>query len=274
MEQPGLLGRGARELGKVLNMLDQCFASYVNLDKRTDRRERMEKSLARVGIVAERTRGLLPSEYTGSPHRIQAMWDRPQKGAIGCHFSQVSLMQKANLLDKHAFVMEDDLEFCDDFRARLTMIDRFCQTHPWDVIFLGGTFHINPPYWHKEMGRDAELTDHSRMIRTYGAFCTYAYIVNKKSISTILRKFDLLLPKSIGIDHMFIMIQPQIHAYAFVPGCIKQYDHISDIGVHKSGEPAMTIFSGFAKLGPYWFKDRMEDFDPTTFNWHEARRNT
>jgi GR25 family glycosyltransferase involved in LPS biosynthesis len=257
-----------------MNLLDESFASYVNLDTRTDRRERTEKSLAIAGIRAERTRGMLPSEYHGSPERIKAMWDRPQKGAIGCHFSQVSVMERAMLEQKHAFVMEDDLVFCSDFQRRIGMISDFCRTHPWDVIFLGGTFHINPPYWQKQLGRDAELTDHSRMIRTYGAFCTYAYIVNRSSIRPILRQFDLLLPKSIGIDHMFIMIQPKIHAYSFVPGCIKQYDHISDIGVDRHGRPAQTVFSGFSRLGPYWWQDRLEDFDPTTFNWHEARRNT
>jgi hypothetical protein len=32
----------------------------------------------------------------------------------------------------------------------------------------------------------------------------------------------------------------------------------------------MTHFSGFKKLGPYWWQVRMRDFDPTAFNWHEA----
>lgn len=239
----------------------------------------MEQELLQLGHIAFRTRGMLPEEYTGLPSVIQAMWDRPQKGAIGCHFSQVSVMKEAQSRGHHAFVMEDDLVFCSDFNKRMDVITEFTNTHQWDVIFLGGTFHVNPPWWHKTqplkycqpLGRDAELTDNPRILRTYGAFCTYAYIVNKFSIGDILKLFDTHLARSIGIDHMFIMIQPLLHAYAFVPGCIKQYDHLSDIGVDRHGRPENTTFSNFAKLGPYWWQDKMEDFDPKTFNWNEAK---
>jgi GR25 family glycosyltransferase involved in LPS biosynthesis len=262
-------------------LTDDCYMSYVNLDRRPDRRQRMEESLRQLGLSALRTRGMLPEEYKGPPARIQAMWDRPQKGAIGCHFSQVSVMQEALMRKQHAFVMEDDLVFCQDFNERVDHITHFTNHHPWDVFFLGGTFHINPPYWHKDKGRDAECTDDPRFMRTYGAFCTYAYIVNLESLPKILRNMDLLLPRSIGIDHLFIMMQPKINAYAYVPGCIKQYDHVSDIGVDRQGRPGgMTVFSNFAKLNgtiensAYWWQDLATDFDPTTFDWHEARNKT
>lgn len=228
----------------------------------------MEQELLRVGLKAERTRGLLPQEYKGPPAAIRGMLNRPQKGAIGCYFSQLSIIQRAGERNQHAFVMEDDLEFCNDFHARIKIMTQFTDEHPWDVIWLGGTFHINPPYWHANHppGRDAELTDNPRMIRTYGAFCTYAYIVNRYSIPKVLDFLKEVQPGSWGIDHSFISIQPKLFTYAFVPGCVIQYDHQSDIG------HGMTIFSNFKKLGPYWFAKRMTDFDPTTFNWHEARR--
>jgi GR25 family glycosyltransferase involved in LPS biosynthesis len=266
---------------RPVRLTDECYASFVNLDRRPDRRAKMVNELLTHGLTAVRTRGMLPEEYKGSPAQIQAMWDRPQKGAIGCHFSQVKVMREAWSRHQHAFVMEDDLVFCEDFGERMDIITAFCQTHPWDVIFLGGTFHINPPYWNKPLGKDAEQTDHPRMMRTYGAFCTYAYIVNVIALPKILRTMDLLLPRSIGIDHLFIMMQPKLNAYAFVPGCIKQYDHVSDIGVDAHGRPGgMTVFSNFAKLNgtvensAYWWQNKMTDFDPTTFNWHEATRQT
>jgi len=250
-------------------ILDNAYISYVNLDKRTDRRDLMEQTLTKSGIHATwvRTRGMLPDEYKGPPERIRGMLNRPQKGAIGCYFSQLSVMEEAFKRKQHAFVMEDDLAFCGDFPERLEIITEFCRTHPWDIIWMGGTFHVNPPWWHKKtLGRDAEQTDNPRMMRTYGAFCTYAYLVNTTSLQKIFRMLEVELPKSIGIDYSFIQIQPRLHAYAFVPGCCIQYDHMSDIGL------GMTIFSNFAKLGPYWFQQRMTEFDPTTFNWHEARR--
>jgi GR25 family glycosyltransferase involved in LPS biosynthesis len=256
-----------------MSLLERSMSAYVNLDSRPERRALMEKNLASTGLSAHRVRGMLPHEYKGDPAKIKAMLARPQKGAIGCHFSQVSIMRAADTMEKHAFVMEDDLVFCSDFQQRMVIIDEFCETHDWDVIWLGGTFHVGPPYWHKkDLGRDAEMTDNPRMIRTFGAFCTYAYIVNAKSIGKILSLFDQQLPNSIGIDYLFIQIQPQILSYAFVPGCIKQYDHQSDIGL------GMTIFSNFSKLNgnlqnsAYWWQDKMTDFDPTKFDWKEARR--
>lgn len=246
-------------------LLDNAYISFVNLDHRKDRLERMYATLNAAGIGAVRTRGILPSEYAGDPARVAVMRARTP-GAIGCHFSQVAVMEEARRRGQHAFVMEDDLIICSDIQKRLQMITAFAETYPWDIFWLGGTFHINPPYWHKQdLGHDARITEDPHFLRTYGAFCTYAYIVRNESLPTVLTMLDEELDKSIGIDYAMIQIQPRLHTYAFVPGCITQYDNQSDIGKGK------TIFSGFAKLGPYWFQDKLENFDPTTFNWHEAR---
>lgn len=247
-------------------ILDNAYISFVNLDSRPDRLLRMQESLQAAGLSAVRTRGMLPEEYEGSPDRIRCMLSRPQKGAIGCYFSQLSIMREALRQGKHAFVMEDDLVFCRDFQKRLLYITRFCETHPhWDVLWMAGTFHVNPPWWHKDtLKRDAVITNDPRMMRTFGAFCTHAYIVNVASIEKILEGHARWLPASMGIDWSFIQMQPQLYTYAFVPGCIIQYDNQSNIG------RGITQFSGFAKLGPYWYQDYMEDFDPVAFDWHEA----
>lgn len=255
-------------------LLENSYISFVNLDHRQDRLARMRVSLAKIGLSATRTRGMLPSEYQGPEHKVGRM-RRGTPGAIGCHYSQVKIMEEALREGKHAFVMEDDLVFCSDLKKRIAIIESFIAENDWDVIWMGGTFHVNPPYWHKEdLGRDAEITSNPHMIRTYGAFCTYAYIVNQKSLPNILRLLDAGVHDSIGIDYLFIQIQPQLKTFAFVPGCITQYDNKSDIG------KGMTIFSGFAKLNGtlensrYWFQDRMESFDPVKFNWHEAAMKT
>ena len=31
------------------------------------------------------------------------------------------------------------------------------------------------------------------------------------------------------------------------------------------------MFSAFSKLGPFWWQQKKEQFDPTTFNWGEAK---
>jgi len=245
-----------------MNLIEESHICFVNMDHRLDRLKLMLEELDRLGIKAQRVRGKLPNEYRGDPRRVAVMQNRTP-GAIGCHFSQVQCLEEALKLGKHAWVMEDDLIFCKDFHARLAWMEEFIGRHPWDILWLGGTFHVNPPHWHK--ARDAELTDDPRILRTYGAFCTYAYIVRRESVAKVLELLDYWLDKSMGIDWAMIQMQPNLHTYAFVPGSIIQRDNRSDIG------KGMTIFSGFAKLGPYWWAQRMDEFDPATFDWHEAK---
>lgn len=259
-------------------LLDDCMPLFINLKHRDDRFRHMTRELARVGIEADR----FPAIYTGvdnhqklsyNPIKVQRMMQRTP-GAIGCHYSQVSVMAVALQNKRHAFVMEDDLIICTDIKKRLNYIEKFLTGRPWDIIWLGGTFHVNPAAWHtgrhpemwgSTVGRDAECTEDPRILRTFGAFSTYAYLVNYTSIPKILNLLEANIQGSMGIDWLFIKLQPQLLTYAFVPGCVKQFDNKSDIG------NGITEFSKFDVLGPYWFQDKMEDFDPSMFNWAEAK---
>lgn len=254
-----------------------CYTAFVNLDHRIDRKERMEAELERVGIKSERIRGMYPHEYTGDPSKVQVMNNRT-KGAIGCHYSQVKIMQNALEKGKSAFVMEDDLVFATDVQKRLDYAQNFLNNTDWDIFWLGGTYHLNPPRWHDaghtnselpncncKLNRDVECTEDERIVRTYGCWGTYAYIVNHKSLPKILDLLEKNVHESIGIDWLFIKLQPQLKCFAFVPAMAKQYDNASDIG------NGVTMFSNFSNLGSFWFADRMEDFDPKTFDWHEAK---
>lgn len=264
-------------------MIENLYASFINLDHRTDRLAHMEGQLRKINPNKElpdfgvyRTRGIPWKEIPESP-QTQVMRNRTP-GAIGCHFSQVAVMKEAHRQVKHAFVMEDDIIFCTDFYKRLEYIDNWTKTHDWDIIWLGGTFHV-PAFWHKigisgmppncslQLGHDCQSTDDPRMIRTFGAFSTYAYIVNAKSIERVVRLLEDFMPNTIGIDYSFLALGNKINSFAFVPGCTRQIDNISDIG------NGMTMFSGFAKLNGtiensrYWYQELMTDFDPSTFNF-------
>lgn len=253
------------------------YASFINLDSRPDRLDHMLKELAHVNLKAIRTRGKLPVEFNLEDPKLQTMRNRTP-GAIGCHFSQVQVMKDAYKQEKHAMVLEDDLIFCSDFQKRMGYISGWAELNQWDVIWLGATFHA-PPYWHPvgpskmrpncsaNLGKDCETTSDSRMMRTYGAFSTHAYLVNYESIPKILDLFDVHLHESIGIDWLFIKLQPQLRCFSFVPGCVKQMDNQSNIGT------GITRWSGFLQLNgsrensAYVWQDRMEDFDPTKFAW-------
>lgn len=261
---------------------DEYYASFVNLDSRPDRLSHMLSQLDRIKLNATRTRGMKPHEVIekkiATPHQVGTMLRRTE-GAIGCHYSQVQVMKDAFERKKHAFVMEDDLVFCEDFETRFSYINNWIVGKDWDVVWLGASFHV-PPYWHckggskdsrndcsANLGKDCEVTDDPRMIRTYGAFATFAYLVNYNSIQKILDLLDANVHMSIGIDWLFVKLQPQLKCFSFVPGCIKQYDNQSNIG---SG---VTMWSGFLKLNgtkensAYVYQEKISDFDPTKFNW-------
>lgn len=262
--------------------INDLYASFVNMDHRGDRLAHMEQQLNRIKLNAVRTRGMKPNEVIergiATPEQCGVMFRRTQ-GAVGCHFSQVQIMRDALVDNKHALVMEDDLVFCEDFNARLQYIFNWTETHEWDVIWLGASFHV-PPYWHNvggsldrrndcsaNLGRDCEVTDDPRMVRTWGAFATFAYLVNKNSMLRIFDLFDANIMYSIGIDWLFIKLQPQLKCFSFVPGCVKQMDSQSDIG------DGITRWSGFLQLNgtrensAYVYQEKMQDFDPTKFNW-------
>lgn len=257
-------------------------ARYINLPHRTDRLAHMEAQLSRISLKAEPIRGMYPQEYTGDENKVAVM-RRRTPGAIGCMMSQIRVMKEALAFGKSAIIMEDDLEFCLDMDKRVEYVEKWCENHSWDVIWLGSSFHVNPPFWHRhggsgmppdcsaDLGYDAKLTDDPRIIRTFGAFSTHAYIVNVASIEKIVNLLDSVMHESIGIDFSFIKLQPQLKCFAFLPGMVKQIDNLSDIGT------GQTIWSGFLKLNgtyensSYVYQERMEQFDPSTFNWAEAK---
>lgn len=251
-----------------------CYARYINLDHRNDRLYHMINELDRVGIVADRFKAIRTIEHEWDINKYGVMLRRTP-GAVGCFESQLAVMKEALAAGKSAFVMEDDLIFGTDIKERLDYIEAFLnKQESWDVIWLGGTVHINPPWWHtgtntdlpgSNLGRDAETTEDPRILRTYGAFSTHAYIVNKDSIEKITSMLDGIMHEAMGIDWAFIKLAPQLKCFMFLPGCVKQMDNMSDIG------HGMTVFSGFARLGPYWWADKMEEFDPLTFDFKEAK---
>lgn len=268
-----------------MGLLQDSYIAYVNLDHRQDRNIKMIESLEKAGIKEySRIRGMLPTEWPEKAQQMTAMLRRPQVGAIGCYLSQEKIIKKALELNKHAFVCEDDIIFCSDFMKRVDYVndwilrgERLEDEKEWDIVWWGATFHVGGrgPYWHtKTIGRDAQLTSDPRIIQTFGSFCTYCYTINRTSIEKVLSLLDQFLPQSIGIDHSMINISPQLKTYAFVPGCVIQYDNLSD---QIPSKQHITEFSGFSRLNgseensKYWYQDRMENFDPTIFDWQEAQ---
>jgi len=245
---------------------------YINLDERTDRRTHMEAELSKAGITAERFRGRRPEEWKGDMDSISKMIHRRHQfwpeGNLGCYLSHTTLMkqQADRRPGRHLLAIEDDCCLADDFTERLKYLEDHL-TWDWDCIFLGATFHTKPAVWHRAtLGRDAECTSDPHIMRAYGVWCSYCWIINAGSIAKLLELFDREKHRSYAIDHLQILVEPELQAYVMVPGAAWQMDDRSSIlGVHQ-------VFSRFKPmLGPYVWTSRMTDFDPRSYDWGECR---
>lgn len=260
-----------KQIEKLFNR-DTIYGAYCNLDVREDRNLKMIEELKRVDleipIVRQRSFPWqeLWDKFSEEEKENCMVMHRRTPGAIGCYYSQMEVMREALRQGKHAIVLEDDLIFCDDLPARLKIIFKFLNQHEWDVFWFGGTYH-KEHHWHVavegrhthpdlqqcncNLNRDWEPTRNPHIVRCYGAFSTHAYMVNKNRIEHILMLLERNMRISMGVDWSFILEQPNLECYAFDPGCIKQFDSMSNIS---NGWAAQ---SGFANLGPHFFQPSM-----------------
>ncbi|MHC4371542.1 MAG: glycosyltransferase family 25 protein [Planctomycetota bacterium] len=239
----------------------------VNLGCRGDRMRHAHREFARHGIRVERVNAFTPDQWPGDPEKVARMM-ATTPGAVGCYQSQMSIIARGAISGKDVVVCEDDVCFCDDLPERLQYIEDNL-TWDWDIFYLGATFHT-PGEWYKHedcadwgprLGRDAEPTDVPHFMRVYGEWGTYAYLVNGKNADKVLRLFNDNIHRARGIDHLAIILGDRLNAFCFVPGCAWQYDNQSNIG------NGITEFSHFKSLGPYVWTHKMDEFDPTEFEW-------
>lgn len=250
--------------------MKECYTKYINLDHRIDRNDHMQQLLKNNNIKAERFRAYYPQECIVDKKISDKMLNSGFPGKLGCFYSHIKLLEEIQKSNKNGFILEDDLIFCSDFDERIKNIEDFLNTHTWDIFWLCSTVHINPTVWHtgnhpeckdSNVRVDAEPTDNKRIMRTYGCFTTSAYFVNKNSISKIIELTNTYADKLDAIDKIFVNIQPLLHTYGYLPGCVKQLDNHSDIIMSHQN------FSYFNCLGPYWWQDKKENFDPKLIIW-------
>ncbi len=257
------------------------YRGFCNLDERPERLERITKELTDVGLTMQRIRSYPWRELWDSKDpKYKIMGDfmvnkRKTPGALGCWFSQIEILKRALAEGKHAWVNEDDVIFAHDIRDRLQIIYKFLYNQKdWDVFWMGGTYHKNECVWHQldsngihvhpeikgycncTLNRDWEPTDNPQIVRTFAAFSTHSYIVNKDKIKEHLELMEKEMHKMMGVDFFYITHQPYMKTYAFNPGCVRQYTSQSNIGHGISNQ------DGFQNLGQHVFSRYM-----TKYKW-------
>ena len=237
----------------------------INLDHRDDRWVLSQGQFRRVGLSVRRFRAFTSADWIWPQSEIACIRQHNPGGA-GCLMSHLALIDRAGKSGRLTGIFEDDVLLCQDFADRLRYVEE-CFDRPWDLFFLNSTYHCHPPFWHKEtLGRDFEQTEIKHIHRVYGLFATQSYLVNPASAGRIRALMHARAHDAYAVDHLLLMLQPELQAFCFTPGMTFQRDGRSD---HGGG---YTKFSDFYRLcGPYVFTERLADFDYDAYDWAEGK---
>jgi len=191
--------------------LDNIHAQYINLSTKPERNEHMIKELNKAGINATRFEAYSWKDlWDNATPEQRYNWGymhniRKTPGAIGAWQSMISVMENALAQDKHCMIFEDDVIIASDIQDRFPIIFDFLNKNPdFDIFWMGGHYHWEPE-WHKSingkhthheikglcsctLNKDWELTDNPWINRTYGAFSTMGWLINKDKIQICIYK--------------------------------------------------------------------------------------
>jgi hypothetical protein len=112
----------------------------INLKSRADRRAEMNEQLRHIGLSFDSPNVLIyetmkPSDPAGFP----------SVGVRGCFMSHLAVLREArNKGVKSVLILEDDLNFCENFSARFSTAATWLEGFDWGM-FYGSYFLARPP---------------------------------------------------------------------------------------------------------------------------------
>jgi glycosyl transferase family 25 len=184
---------------------------YINLDKRTDRKELIETELTAFDISFERFRAI-----------------ENERGFVGCAYSHLEVLKLAKEREhKNILILEDDFTFLVGKEEFEREIDAFFTCFPdFDVCMLS--------YWvfqHYELGEDHNV---NRIIEAQTAS---GYLVNYHYYDTLidlLETFNVLLDETgehwnFANDQIWKILQPKDKWFYFKKRIGKQRSGWSDL---------------------------------------------
>lgn len=181
---------------------DYFDAVYViNLDRRTDRMERLDPQLKKLGI-----------KYT----RFSAV-DGKAEGIDPANAGRMSHQKLISQLNKQkALILEDDALFVDNFQERF---DEVMPDLPqdWDVLYLGVLLQ-------ERIGKLIPVNKHwHRQVVSVGM---HAYCVNPDKADYFAQELD----KYDGwVDVCFRLLADKTKAYVAQPNLVTQFPSFSDL---------------------------------------------
>lgn len=172
----------------------------INLDRSPERMADMKKKLSALGFEYKRIPAVdgKKTEFTANEVNakkyslLHGKYITPTE--VACFVSHYNVMKEfiTNSKKKFALVLEDDMEFADDFLDVLSLI---LKNKSWDLVKLNGG-HSGGNV------KALKLNDkYSLVLNAFHQSKTGAYLMNRKAGQAYL---DKLLPMFVPIDHEFI----------------------------------------------------------------------
>ena len=184
---------------------------YINLDHRTDRKDRVLSELAKIGIM--------------NPERFPAI--KMAAGNVGCSLSHIRCIELAKARGwPQVLICEDDITFIDP-PVFMNALGKFWESETsWDVLILGG--NNCPPF--------SVVSEH--YVRVHNIQTTTGYIVKKEYYDVLLSNFkeglaNLLREpekkKMFSIDIWWKQLQQTDRWFLLTPLTVIQSYDFSDI---------------------------------------------
>jgi glycosyl transferase family 25 len=180
---------------------------YINLDRRTDRRELVEEEFKRIGLEVERFPAV---EYT--------------PGTIGCNLSHIEVLKLAKARGyESVMIFEDDFEFLVSKEEWNRQISRLPTSY--DVVMLSYNLLQSTP--HSET-----------FLRVQEVQTTSGYIVHSRFYDTLITRWEegtRLFKENPEVHWIYILdqywksLQPSAEWYAYTPRLGKQRAGFSDL---------------------------------------------
>lgn len=199
---------------------------YINLDRRTDRRDHMEKQLGMFGLAATRISAVDGKSLKWKPEYgvISNYWNI---GAFAyCISYRAAIIDAIKLGLETILVMDDDAVLTEELFDVLAKAKKDLpspsEPSEWHMLYLGANHGYPEPL---SMPTEKErIGDH--LYRLTGSMGSHAIILHKRSFSVIL---NFLSAPYAPLDMFFSMYQKFFPCYVTYPGLASQLPGHSDI---------------------------------------------
>ena len=200
----------------------KSFIKIVNLERRKDRKDNMTDLLKNLNIENEQYEfitavdgnSLKPTQELYNLFKGNDFGSR--KGVIGCALSHYQLWKQLLNDKNHSFylIMEDDIEFCDDFKNKMeNLMPNFVSN---EILYLGyHMFKKNRDKVRNIYDISREITNVISLDKTLYIGGTFSYSINKKGAKILI---DYIENNGIkhGIDYVMKII-PLLNSFECQP---------------------------------------------------------